>query len=121
MAHQLSRVKREQLRKRLVNIQRRHHEFWVLYGIKIWLDMELPDGRLFGYHSHPHLPLPAADKMDKKRVVMRTPHDYGSTAYMRTVKPKRPAHNPGHKRNIWEELAQYLESAEAEVDIVESC
>ncbi|KAJ6016460.1 hypothetical protein N7540_011051 [Penicillium herquei] len=116
MANELSRVKREQLRKRLVNIQRRHHEFWILYGIKSWLVMELPDGRFFGYHSHPGLPLPVVDRMDKKRAVMRTPADYGSTARVRAVKRKGLVCESNRKRDIWEELAHYLEIAAVDLE-----
>lgn len=50
------RVKREQLRKRRNNLLRRHNEFWLLYGMKRWLIMELPDGQTFTYHSHPDNP-----------------------------------------------------------------
>ncbi|KAJ6016495.1 hypothetical protein N7540_011086 [Penicillium herquei] len=117
MAIELSRVKREQLRKRLINIQRRHHEFWALYGIKSWLVMELPDGRLFGYHSHPGLPLPVVDNVNKKRAVMRTPADYGSTARARAVKRKSPVRKSICKQDIWEELGQYLERAAVDVEV----
>lgn len=63
MAHALSRVKREQLRKRRNNLLRRHNEFWLLYGMKSWLIMELPDGQIFTYHSHPDVPPPSLEDM----------------------------------------------------------
>ena len=59
MAQPLSRVKREQLRKRRNNLLRRHNEFWLLYGMKTWLIMEQPDGQIFTYHSHPDAPPPS--------------------------------------------------------------
>jgi hypothetical protein len=61
MAHTLSRVKREQLRKRRNNLLRRHNEFWLLYGIKSWLVMEMPDGQILSYHSHPDIPPPSKE------------------------------------------------------------
>lgn len=63
MAQPLSRVKREQLRKRRNNLLRRHNEFWLLYGIKTWLIMEQPDGQIFTYHSHPHFPQPSREEI----------------------------------------------------------
>jgi proteasome lid subunit RPN8/RPN11 len=63
MAPPLSRVKREQLRKRRNNLLRRHNEFWLLYGMKCWLIMELPDGQIFTYHSHPDTPPPSREDM----------------------------------------------------------
>jgi spore coat protein CotF len=63
MSPALSRVKREQLRKRLNNLLRRHNEFWLLYRMKSWLIMELPDGQIFTYHSHPDTPPPSREDM----------------------------------------------------------
>jgi hypothetical protein len=61
MVPALSRVKREQLRKRRNNLLRRHNEFWLLYGMKSWLIMELPDGQIFTYHSHPDVLPPSKE------------------------------------------------------------
>lgn len=58
MATSMSRSKKEQLRKRLRNILRRHNDFWRLYSIKSWLVMELPNGKQMTYYSHPNAPLP---------------------------------------------------------------
>ncbi len=63
MGPPLNRVKREQLRKRRNNLLRRHNEFWLLYGMKSWLIMELPDGQIFTYHSHPDTPPPSSEDM----------------------------------------------------------
>ena len=57
------RVKREQLRKRRNNLLRRHNEFWLLYGMKSWLIMESRDGQIFTYHSHPDTPPPSREDM----------------------------------------------------------
>jgi hypothetical protein len=63
MATSLSRVKKEQLRKRRNNLLRRHNEFWLLYAIKSWLIMEMPDGQIFTYHSHPDSAPPSRAKI----------------------------------------------------------
>lgn len=57
-----SRVKQEQLRKRRNNLLRRHNDFWRLYSIRSWLTMEMPNGRIYTYHSHPNVPVPNGDK-----------------------------------------------------------
>lgn len=58
MATKASRVKQEQLRKRRNNLLRRHNDFWRLYSIRSWLVMEMPNGRVYTYHSHPDIPAP---------------------------------------------------------------
>lgn len=63
MAPVLTRVKKEQLRKRCNNLLRRHNEFWLLYGMKSWLVMERPDGQIFKYYSHPGTSPPSEDDM----------------------------------------------------------
>jgi hypothetical protein len=63
MATSLSRVKKEQLRKRRNNLLRRHNEFWLLYAIKSWLIMEMPDGQIFTYQSHPDSAPPSRAKI----------------------------------------------------------
>lgn len=61
MAPAMSRVKQEQLRKRRNNLLRRHNDFWSLYGIRSWLIMEMPNRRIYTYHSHPNLPAPTLE------------------------------------------------------------
>jgi hypothetical protein len=63
MAPILSRVKQEQLRKRRNNLLRRHNDFWRLYSIRSWLIMEMPNGRIYTYHSHPDVPAPEREDM----------------------------------------------------------
>lgn len=41
-----------------VNLLRRHNDFWRLYAIKSWLVMEMPNGRIYTYNSHPDVPAP---------------------------------------------------------------
>lgn len=53
-----SRVKQEQLRKRRNNLLRRHNDFWMLYGIRSWLILEMPNGRIYTYRSHPTVTTP---------------------------------------------------------------
>lgn len=52
-------VKQEQLRKRRNNLLRRHNDFWRLYSIKSWVVMEMPNGRVYTYYSHPNIPKPS--------------------------------------------------------------
>lgn len=61
MAPVMSRVKQEQLRKRRNNLLRRHNDFWSLYGIRSWLIMEMPNRRIYTYHSHPNIPAPTSE------------------------------------------------------------
>ena len=58
-----SRVKQEQLRKRRNNLLRRHNDFWRLYSIRSWLTMEMPNGRIYTYRSHPDVPAPTMEEM----------------------------------------------------------
>jgi hypothetical protein len=56
------------LRKRRNNLLRRHNEFWLLYGMKSWLIIELPDGQIFTYHFHLDTPPPSREdivRLDK--------------------------------------------------------
>lgn len=70
MAKSAIQVKQEQLRKRRANLLRRHNDFWRLYKIKSWLTMEAEDGRIFGYHSHPELPIPTSrDKVSNSQIL----------------------------------------------------
>lgn len=125
------RVKREQLRKRRNNLLRRHNEFWLLYGMKSWLIMESPDGQIFTYHSHPDTPPPsredmvrrcwhkewwfAADwwkKIRPKSTVVRTPRYYSSMASAQPVDKELPVLcAPVRQYNRWEALAQLLENS----------
>lgn len=63
MAPSQSRVKQEQLRKRRNNLIRRVNDFWQLYSIRSWLILEMPNGRLYTYQSHPGLPAPTTAEM----------------------------------------------------------
>ena len=69
MAPAQSRVKQEQLRKRRNNLLRRHNDFWRLYEIRSWLTMEMPNGRIYTYRSHPHIPAPTDQE------IVRREHD----------------------------------------------
>jgi hypothetical protein len=53
------RTKQEQLRKRRNNLLRRHNDFWRLYSIRSWVVMEMPNGRVYTYRSHPEIPTPS--------------------------------------------------------------
>ncbi|KAJ5938312.1 hypothetical protein N7466_001446 [Penicillium verhagenii] len=109
MAQPLSRVKREQLRKRRNNLLRRHNEFWLLYGMKTWLIMEQPDGQIFTYHSHPHVPPPSREVIKKRSLVNKIPRDYDSPASAQPVETKSPViSSPERQDDIWEILAGHL-------------
>lgn len=57
------RIKQEQLRKRRNNLLRRHNDFWRLYSIKSWVVMEMPNGRLYTYYSHPDVAVPTKQEI----------------------------------------------------------
>jgi hypothetical protein len=63
MAPVEGRVKKEQLRKRLKNLLRRHNDFWRLYSIKSWVVMEMPNGRIYTYYSHPDVAVPTKQEI----------------------------------------------------------
>jgi hypothetical protein len=63
MAPVEGRVKKEQLRKRLKNLLRRHNDFWRLYSIKSWVVMEMPNGRIYTYYSHPDIAVPTKQEI----------------------------------------------------------
>ncbi|KAK9846861.1 hypothetical protein MYU51_000113 [Penicillium brevicompactum] len=108
------RVKREQLRKRRNNLLRRHNEFWLLYGMKSWLIMESPDGQIFTYHSHPDTPPPSREdmKIRSKSTVVRTPRYYSSMVSAQPVDKELPVLcAPVRQYNRWEALAQLLENS----------
>ncbi|KAJ5460989.1 uncharacterized protein N7458_002541 [Penicillium daleae] len=71
-------VKQEQLRKRRKNLLRRHNDFWRLYSIKSWVVMEMPNGRVYSYRSHPELPPPSVDYSTNQSQPTnhKTPADY---------------------------------------------
>ncbi|KAI3044453.1 hypothetical protein CBS147353_11825 [Aspergillus niger] len=56
MVSSRNRVKQEQIRKRGNNLVRRHNDFWRLYAIHSWTMLEMPNGRIYTYRSHPHIP-----------------------------------------------------------------
>ncbi|KAJ5537477.1 hypothetical protein N7494_006956 [Penicillium frequentans] len=108
MAQPLSRVKREQLRKRRNNLLRRHNEFWLLYGIKTWLIMEQPDGQVFTYHSHPYLPQPSREEIQKRSAVNKTPRDYAVSA--QPAETRQPVISSlAHSSDAWKALEEHLQ------------
>ncbi|KAJ5743310.1 hypothetical protein N7533_010412 [Penicillium manginii] len=112
MAPALTRVKKEQLRKRRNNLLRRHNEFWLLYGIKSWLVMELPDGQIVTYHSHPNSTPPSAENMTNrsKPPIVKTSHDYDTTNPRQPTDKMIPHVNPlARESGIWKDLAYALD------------
>ena len=71
MAIPMTRTKQEQLRKRRKNLLRRHNDFWRLYSIKSWLIMELPNGQIMTYHSHPSVPPPTEEEMVRAQINLK--------------------------------------------------
>ena len=68
MASSRDRVKQEQIRKRRNNLLRRHNDFWRLYAIRSWTTLEMPNGRIYTYRSHPHLPAPTDREIVSSRL-----------------------------------------------------
>ena len=69
MVSSQNRVKQEQIRKRRNNLLRRHNDFWRLYAIRSWTTLEMPNGRIYTYQSHPYIPAPT----DRDIVSFRLP------------------------------------------------
>lgn len=129
MATRTSRVKQEQLRKRRNNLLRRHNDFWRLYSIRSWLTMEMPNGRIYTYHSHPNVPVPTMEEMVRLSVVLnimndsntsqnsrsppvvhRTPADYGSEKSTKLTIPKAPTSPlPKRQNALWGSFARYMQ------------
>ncbi|GLA56247.1 hypothetical protein AnigIFM63604_006248, partial [Aspergillus niger] len=79
MVSSRNRVKQEQIRKRRNNLLRRHNDFWRLYAIRSWTVLEMPNGRIYTYRSHPHIPAPTDREIERPQpAVHKTPADYGS-------------------------------------------
>ena len=55
------RCKQEQIRKRRNNLLKRHDEFARRYKMRIWLTMEMSNGRIYSYRSHPDLDPPSEE------------------------------------------------------------
>ncbi|CAG8919944.1 unnamed protein product [Penicillium salamii] len=105
-----SRVKQEQLRKRRNNLLRRHNDFWRLYSIRSWLTMEMPNGRIYTYHSHPNVAVPNGDKTRSPPAVHKTPKDYTCSSLARFVIPKPPdIVLPSRRDDLWVALSHYLQ------------
>jgi hypothetical protein len=127
MATKTSRVKQEQLRKRRNNLLRRHNDFWRLFSIRSWLTMEMPNGRIYTYHSHPDVPVPTVKEMvsflvalnimnDSKTLqntrsrpaVHRTPADYVPEKSTKLTIPKAPTSSlPKRQNAVWGSFARY--------------
>ncbi|KAJ5100805.1 hypothetical protein N7456_006857 [Penicillium angulare] len=108
MEPKASRVKQEQLRKRRNNLLRRHNDFWRLYAIRSWLTMEMPNGRVYTYHSHPNLSIPTGNRMVSRSqpVIHRTPADYVSKTPATSKIPKAPISSiPKRQNAIWDSFA----------------
>ncbi len=67
MVSSQNRTKQEQIRKRRNNLLRRHNDFWRLYAIRSWTTLEMPNGRIYTYRSHPQMPAPTDREMVRPR------------------------------------------------------
>ncbi|KAH1971678.1 hypothetical protein KXV98_005363, partial [Aspergillus fumigatus] len=98
----------EQLRKRRNNLIRRVNDFWQLYSIRSWLILEMPNGRLYTYQSHPGLPAPTTAEMREwpQPVVHRTPADFDPyPTTVNVVVPPPPTFNiRGRQTKAWDYL-----------------
>ncbi|CAG8272437.1 unnamed protein product [Penicillium salamii] len=110
MAPSGSRVKQEQLRKRRNNLLRRHNDFWRLYSIRSWLTMEMPNGRIYTYHSHPHVPVPNGAQGRSPPAVHKTPRDYTCNSLAGLIIPSPPDMVlPSRRDDLWISLSRYLQ------------
>ncbi|KAJ1713219.1 hypothetical protein NYO67_4593 [Aspergillus flavus] len=111
MVSSRNRVKQEQIRKRRNNLLRRHNDFWRLYAIRSWTTLEMPNGRIYTYRSHPHIPAPT-DREIRERpqpAVHKTPADYGSPCETDLVLPTVPSLKVlGRQSQLWDLLAKKL-------------
>ncbi|CAG7932670.1 unnamed protein product [Penicillium olsonii] len=120
MAPEVSRVKREQLRKRLKNLLRRHNDFWRLYFIRSWVVMEMPNGRLYTYYSHPDISVPTRQDIKKssQHAVHKSPQDYEQGTSASDTVPKLPAITIlGRCNKLWGSLSQYV-SRQSKINIL---
>ncbi|KAJ5460925.1 uncharacterized protein N7458_002477 [Penicillium daleae] len=116
MATKTSRVKQEQLRKRRNNLLRRHNDFWRLYSIRSWLTMEMPNGRIYTYHSHPDVPVPTVKEINTRSrpAVHRTPADYVPEKSTKLTIPKAPTSSlPKRQNAVWGSFARYMQNIRA--------
>ena len=129
MVSSQNRVKQEQIRKRRNNLLRRHNDFWRLYAIRSWTTLEMPNGRIYTYRSHPHLPAPNDREMvspcdaekpwcwqiQRERsqpAVHKTPADYGPTCLTGMVLPVLPSLKVlGRWSQLWDLLSTEPERA----------
>ncbi|KAJ5146631.1 uncharacterized protein N7515_001195 [Penicillium bovifimosum] len=112
MATKTSRVKQEQLRKRRNNLLRRHNDFWRLYSIRSWLTMEMPNGRIYTYHSHPDVPVPTMEETSTRSrpAVHKTPADYVSGNSTKLTIPKAPTSSiPRRQKAVWDSFSRYMQ------------
>ncbi|KAJ5260656.1 hypothetical protein N7524_008680 [Penicillium chrysogenum] len=105
------RIKQEQLRKRRNNLLRRHNDFWRLYSIKSWVIMEMPNGRLYTYYSHPDVAVPTKQEITQRPqpAVHKSPPDYGPHESANEAIPKLPAITVlGRCNELWSTLSHYI-------------
>ncbi|RDH17160.1 hypothetical protein CAN33_003090 [Aspergillus niger] len=107
MAPSQSRVKQEQLRKRRNNLLRRINDFWLLYAIRSWVILEMPNRQIYTYQSHPYLPAPTAKELEdwSQPVIHRTPADYTTQPMTNVVISHPPTFNIlGRQYDGWDSL-----------------
>ncbi|KAB8212718.1 hypothetical protein BDV33DRAFT_210967 [Aspergillus novoparasiticus] len=108
MAYPESRVKREQIRKRRNNLLKRLDEFWRLYSIRSWVTLEMPNGWMYTYRSHPHIPAPTDQEMREhpRPVMHKTPADYLPQSSTSLAVPQQPGVRVlGRRSEIWHRLS----------------
>ncbi|OJZ81126.1 hypothetical protein ASPFODRAFT_198974, partial [Aspergillus luchuensis CBS 106.47] len=108
MVSSRNRVKQEQIRKRGNNLLRRHNDFWRLYAIHSWTMLEMPNGRIYTYRSHRHIPPPTGRETWERPQpsVHKTPADYGSPCLTDMVLPAVPSLKVlGRRSLLWDLLS----------------
>ncbi|OJJ52320.1 hypothetical protein ASPSYDRAFT_95821 [Aspergillus sydowii CBS 593.65] len=114
MVSSQNRTKQEQIRKRRNNLLRRHNDFWRLYAIRSWTTLEMPNGRIYTYRSHPQIPAPTDREMRERSqpAVHKTPADYGPPGLIDMVLPALPSLRVrGRRSQLWDLLSTEPERA----------
>lgn len=95
--------------------------------------MEMPNGRIYTYHSHPDVPVPAVEETVRFRVVLdiindsetlqstrsrpavhKTPADYVSDKPTKLTIPKAPTSSiPRRQKAVWDSFSRCMQYVRA--------
>ncbi|CAG8088709.1 unnamed protein product [Penicillium salamii] len=72
--------------------------------------MEMPNGRIYTYHSHPHVRVPNGTERQSLLAVHKTPRDYISSRLAGFIIPSSPEIVlPSCCDSLWISLSRYLQ------------